>query len=67
MTRRYTVRIRSPMEPHTFALRLNADGGNPRAVHEMHRDAAPDHPKRPFDNAGESSAGGYDRTTAANI
>jgi hypothetical protein len=67
MTRRYTVRVRSPMEPHTFALRLNADGGNPTAAHEAHRDAASDHPKRPFDHAGERSTGGYDMITAANI
>lgn len=67
MTRRYTVRVRSPMELHTFALRLNADGGNPRVAHEAHRDAASDDTKRLFDNTGERSAGDYDRTTAASI
>lgn len=66
MPRRYTVRIRHPMEPHTFALRLNADGGNPRVVREttVRREATgrAANSKRWLD-----IAGGDDRTTAANV
>jgi len=68
MTPRYTVRIRNPTEPHTFALRLNARGSRGRTLCETAIGEAEGQVAHTgLGGAGKQSTGSHDRTAAAKI